>query len=330
MENQHSIKLARAVYRVTNLFPENEPLKRKIRETADEILANFATLQKSSDFDLGNERDVSRGNQCRNHIFRKIDILTDYYFNLAREQQWVNPVNFSVLEREYNKMKADVEILASGNQNQGIDENQDKNQESESDADADQESDESVSGKAGQIQDIKEEFVSPERPEVEESDIPEIMEYGYKEEQDNEKDYQEDKESKGDDKENAQNLEAQEQPEIEITAKDENHNLSVIVDRAKRELKADEHFKDQETENKKDLSKETAVSEDNDKELSQRQREILEIIRKGGSKQVGEIGKSFPGLSKRTLRRDLEFLLKKGYVERLGQWNEVSYQIKMS
>jgi len=36
-----------------------------------------------------------------------------------------------------------------------------------------------------------------------------------------------------------------------------------------------------------------------------------------------------PNVSKRTLRRDFEFLLKQGIVERIGERNETFYKIKV-
>ncbi len=64
------------------------------------------------------------------------------------------------------------------------------------------------------------------------------------------------------------------------------------------------------------LSKET---------LSGRQRKILNILNEKEKVQVQDLQKFFPGISKRTLRRDLERLLKRGSVKRWGEWNKVFY-----
>lgn len=59
--------------------------------------------------------------------------------------------------------------------------------------------------------------------------------------------------------------------------------------------------------------------------LNQRQQKILQILERKEKIQVWELKKVFPNLSKRTLRRDLESLLKKELIRRNGQWNKVFY-----
>jgi len=59
----------------------------------------------------------------------------------------------------------------------------------------------------------------------------------------------------------------------------------------------------------------------------QRHDRILEILKERGRAQVWEFKKIFPGVSKRTLRRDFEYLLSQGLVERLGEKNETFYQL---
>jgi DNA-binding transcriptional ArsR family regulator len=60
-----------------------------------------------------------------------------------------------------------------------------------------------------------------------------------------------------------------------------------------------------------------------------RQGKILEVLREKGRVQVWEIKEIFPQVSKRTLRRDFESLLKKGMVERVGERNTTFYRLKI-
>ncbi len=75
-------------------------------------------------------------------------------------------------------------------------------------------------------------------------------------------------------------------------------------------------------------------TEKKDKELLQkpkislRQKKILEFLKTRERTQVWELQELFPGISKRTLRRDLENLLNQGIIERIGKWNETFYRIK--
>ena len=64
------------------------------------------------------------------------------------------------------------------------------------------------------------------------------------------------------------------------------------------------------------------------KGLNGRQQKILEILKEREKAQVWEIKKFFPEVAKRTLRRDFEFLLQEGVVERIGERNDTFYKLK--
>lgn len=66
---------------------------------------------------------------------------------------------------------------------------------------------------------------------------------------------------------------------------------------------------------------------DEQRKGSLRQQKILNIINSMGRAQVSDIIKEVPNVTKRTIRRDLDELLKKAKVVRNGEWNKVFYQI---
>jgi len=88
MDRDYLIKLTLAVYKVTKIFPNKEPLKFLIREKANQILADFILKNKIKDIE---------GN---------IDVLNGY-FEIAEKQDWVDGLNFLVLKREYMEIKND-------------------------------------------------------------------------------------------------------------------------------------------------------------------------------------------------------------------------------
>ena len=61
--------------------------------------------------------------------------------------------------------------------------------------------------------------------------------------------------------------------------------------------------------------------------LSIRQKKIVDIIEEKGEVQTGEILSSFDGMSKRTLRRDLEKLSQDGHVKRFGKTSQIYYKV---
>ena len=62
--------------------------------------------------------------------------------------------------------------------------------------------------------------------------------------------------------------------------------------------------------------------------LTDRQRKIIEFLKRKDTAQVWELQKILPQVTKRTLRRDLDSLLQLDLVERKGEWNSVVYELK--
>jgi len=62
--------------------------------------------------------------------------------------------------------------------------------------------------------------------------------------------------------------------------------------------------------------------------VNERQRKILEILKEREKIQVGQVKEFFPNVSKRTLRRDFQKLVKKGIIERIGEKNNTFYKLK--
>jgi hypothetical protein len=91
-DKDHIIKLTLAVYKITDKFLPEEPLKFKIREKASEILAILFGANPSS-----SKKDKEK-------LLAQINIL-EAYFHIAQNQNWVDPKNFLILGREYRKIK---------------------------------------------------------------------------------------------------------------------------------------------------------------------------------------------------------------------------------
>ena len=88
-------KLTSAVYKVTDLFPEKEPLKLVIRREGLDVLFSCTVL-------------LSKPNLSQKEKFIKKAIVSAktlvHYFNLAELQNWADPRNFSILKAEYSEL----------------------------------------------------------------------------------------------------------------------------------------------------------------------------------------------------------------------------------
>ena len=84
MSKEPYIRLTLGVYKVSELFPAKEPLKREIKKLADEILVSLL---------------VNQSENCSRTIAEMAKLL-----DLAESRGWVDPRNFLVLRREYAKI----------------------------------------------------------------------------------------------------------------------------------------------------------------------------------------------------------------------------------
>jgi len=65
-------------------------------------------------------------------------------------------------------------------------------------------------------------------------------------------------------------------------------------------------------------------------DFESRKEKITQILKETGKIQVGQANTYFPDISKRTLRRDFQKLLKEGTVERIGDKNNTFYKLKIN
>ncbi len=68
------------------------------------------------------------------------------------------------------------------------------------------------------------------------------------------------------------------------------------------------------------------IEKQKSEKYSPRQEKILKILETTQKARVADFIKELPKITKRTIRRDLDDLLKKGKIIRLGEWNQVVYQ----
>jgi len=97
MNKEDSVQLTNNLYRLTLLFPKKEPLRYKMRELADDILANLIKAKT-------NNPPYKIDKDCSWQIKEDIEVL-DGFFEVAKAQNWVNPQEILKMQEEYNKIK---------------------------------------------------------------------------------------------------------------------------------------------------------------------------------------------------------------------------------
>ncbi|HRY52398.1 MAG TPA: hypothetical protein P5089_00925 [Candidatus Portnoybacteria bacterium] len=88
--SRRALNLSLAIYRITTKFPNGEALSGQMRKIGNEVAGDLAANNFSG-------------------IEKKIDRLK-IYFAIAKAQNWVKPINWSILEKEYCKLKMEVDF----------------------------------------------------------------------------------------------------------------------------------------------------------------------------------------------------------------------------
>ena len=94
-DKNHILYVTNELYRLTLLFPKKEPLRYKMRELSDEVLANFVSLPQADN--NPNRIKIIRDSK------RLIEIL-DTFFELVKSQGWVRASEVLNLQEEYSKI----------------------------------------------------------------------------------------------------------------------------------------------------------------------------------------------------------------------------------
>lgn len=96
---EKATRLTMAFYRVSELFPADEPLRGHCREKADEILAGVTECGIGTEI----EKEMARAGA-------RIDTLQKYLL-VADTMRWVARINIEVLAREYGSLKELVQAV---------------------------------------------------------------------------------------------------------------------------------------------------------------------------------------------------------------------------
>ena len=109
MEKKFLLQITNELYRLTLLFPKKEPLRYKMRELADEILAN--SLRIMNQYKAGLREAIPQGD-CFPRILEDLEVL-DSFFEVAKAQNWVSPAEALKLQQEYSKLKENLKTQAN-------------------------------------------------------------------------------------------------------------------------------------------------------------------------------------------------------------------------
>ncbi len=99
MNKSYFIELTNRLYRVTFFFPMKEPLRHKVREVADDILANLVLIL---------EGEINERKEAAFSVEKSIEIL-DALLELAKSQNWIDSEEIKKIQEKYKEIKIEVE-----------------------------------------------------------------------------------------------------------------------------------------------------------------------------------------------------------------------------
>jgi hypothetical protein len=99
MNKPYFIELTNKLYRLTFLFPAKEPLRNKIREVGDDILANLVVIL---------EGEIGKRKESAFCVEKEIEIL-DTLLELSKLQNWADSEEIKKIQEKYREIKTEVE-----------------------------------------------------------------------------------------------------------------------------------------------------------------------------------------------------------------------------
>jgi len=106
MNKNFLIELTNNLYRLTLLFPKKEPLRYKMRELADDILAKSAE-------------------NCSPRVLEELEVL-DSFFEVAKAQNWVSSSEILAIQKEYANLREELKKVEPERKQEEAKENEPK------------------------------------------------------------------------------------------------------------------------------------------------------------------------------------------------------------
>jgi len=106
MDRNFVLELTNKIYKQTLLFPKKEPLRYKIRETADDILEKIVEWEALLSPNPGNF-SMSASSKKKDIVFeieKNVELIKTY-FNVAKWQNWASYFDILKIEQEYDKIE---------------------------------------------------------------------------------------------------------------------------------------------------------------------------------------------------------------------------------
>lgn len=104
MDKEQLKQITLGLYKVTEIFPDREPVKFFLREKASKTLADAVLFFEKNPIKLSEKQKSEIGEE----IIKNISLI-QVYFDVSKHQGWADSRNFLVLGKEYQKIRDEVE-----------------------------------------------------------------------------------------------------------------------------------------------------------------------------------------------------------------------------
>ena len=112
MDKKFFIELTNDLYRLTILFPKEEPIRIKLRSLADDVLADLVTIL---------EGDADEKREAAKSVEKTLGILNSM-LQIAKDQKWTEEDDFEDVIDSYQSIKEEIEGFNERNKKEKKDE----------------------------------------------------------------------------------------------------------------------------------------------------------------------------------------------------------------
>jgi len=97
---ENFLKLTSSAYRLSEYFPESDPLKTKAKAKILSVMEMLVSVNLE-------ENAVVLDNLNQQKIIEDIDMLLGY-FEIAKNQEWISSINYLIISGEYKKIRDEI------------------------------------------------------------------------------------------------------------------------------------------------------------------------------------------------------------------------------
>lgn len=106
------LKLTSSAYRLSEYFPESDPLKDKVKEKILAIMENLVVINQGENLEFSEIYPLALRQK---ETSENIEMLLGY-FEVAKNQEWISPINYLIISNQYKKIREEIKEIKNNSE----------------------------------------------------------------------------------------------------------------------------------------------------------------------------------------------------------------------